>query len=94
MTLAQSSCEDLSVPQRLEYHKMVMKEAARFARDSIVVKRPLDPLSQYIVCRSIARALWKQDRTLADRLVLAHPLARDHLELPPFYTTVELKDPV
>ena len=71
-----------------------MREAARLARNSIVIKRPLDPLSQLIARRSVARALQKQDRAVAERLALACPLARGHLELSCFNASVELKDPI
>eukprot|EP00959_Pyramimonas_sp_CCMP1952_P286815 5997803-Pyramimonas_sp.AAC.1 len=45
-----------------------MAEAARFARNQLIQKRPHTHISRVLVVRGIARALFRQDWVLAQRL--------------------------
>eukprot|EP00959_Pyramimonas_sp_CCMP1952_P094282 1972267-Pyramimonas_sp.AAC.1 len=46
--IEQSDISRLLAPHLLDFHQVAMKEAARHARDSIVVKKPPDSRSRWI----------------------------------------------
>eukprot|EP00959_Pyramimonas_sp_CCMP1952_P252722 5280108-Pyramimonas_sp.AAC.1 len=80
MNLEVSSLEDLSPPIRLLYFKSLMKEAARFARNCLLqgargAHGSSSLLGRIILCRSIGRAVWRQDYRLGSGLISAYPLA-------------------
>eukprot|EP00959_Pyramimonas_sp_CCMP1952_P414620 8687400-Pyramimonas_sp.AAC.1 len=64
--------------RRLE-HKRLMREAARRVRDSIFRHGAHDNDSKLLIFRSNARAAWRDDIKLAERLVASSPLAAEHL---------------
>eukprot|EP00959_Pyramimonas_sp_CCMP1952_P196822 4115540-Pyramimonas_sp.AAC.1 len=66
--LAQIDDSVLSPPLRLLFHKDLMFEAARHACIRLLTGKPHDPLSRYVACRTIARAVWNQDMALARRI--------------------------
>eukprot|EP00959_Pyramimonas_sp_CCMP1952_P229167 4791613-Pyramimonas_sp.AAC.1 len=60
---------------------MLMHEAARHARDSIIVHKPNSITATFLIVRSCARAVFQNDCALAAELIRAHPLAREHLDV-------------
>eukprot|EP00959_Pyramimonas_sp_CCMP1952_P445740 9332422-Pyramimonas_sp.AAC.1 len=59
---------------------MVLREGARCARNALLGKGPDSLASKLILVRAMSRAVWRQDRRLASRL-LRCPLAREHIEV-------------
>eukprot|EP00959_Pyramimonas_sp_CCMP1952_P448018 9381343-Pyramimonas_sp.AAC.1 len=58
-----------------------MVETARFARSAVLRGKQSDPLSRYVACRAIARAVWSPDIALAQRIFPSHNLGQKHLEI-------------
>eukprot|EP00959_Pyramimonas_sp_CCMP1952_P155514 3253269-Pyramimonas_sp.AAC.1 len=56
-----------------------MREAARRVRDSFFKHGALDNDSKLLIFRSVARAVWRDDIILAERLIASSPLAAEHL---------------
>eukprot|EP00959_Pyramimonas_sp_CCMP1952_P446281 9343898-Pyramimonas_sp.AAC.1 len=71
-----------------------MFEAARHARNRLLTGKPHDPLSRYVACRTIARAVWNQDMALARRIVLSHPFGRKFISLDVQQQSVGITDPI
>ena len=73
----------LSAPLHLEFHKSVVREAARAARDAMILKSPNEAWTKWMVTKSIGRAVWTHNILLATRLVLAHAVGRRFLDIDP-----------
>eukprot|EP00959_Pyramimonas_sp_CCMP1952_P162910 3405861-Pyramimonas_sp.AAC.1 len=59
----------------------MMREAARVARNTMLRSSPDSLFSRYITVKSIARAIWRQDIKLAEKIRSSSRLGRDHLEI-------------
>eukprot|EP00959_Pyramimonas_sp_CCMP1952_P395712 8291498-Pyramimonas_sp.AAC.1 len=68
-----------------------MREAARRVRDSIFKHGAHDNDSNLLIFRSIARAVWRDDIKLAERLIASSPLAAERLIITS--TSVSLSNP-
>eukprot|EP00959_Pyramimonas_sp_CCMP1952_P198931 4160869-Pyramimonas_sp.AAC.1 len=55
-----------------------MREAARHARDSIIIGKPNSTTAECMATRSCARATCQNDFDFATKWHLAHALAREH----------------
>eukprot|EP00959_Pyramimonas_sp_CCMP1952_P184844 3865042-Pyramimonas_sp.AAC.1 len=58
--------DDLEAWQKHIYFKKLMIAGARFARNSIILRRPSSSLAKYMIVRSAARAVFRQDVRLAE----------------------------
>eukprot|EP00959_Pyramimonas_sp_CCMP1952_P314916 6591714-Pyramimonas_sp.AAC.1 len=67
-----------------------MIEAARYARNSFIIHKPQSLDAKFTVLRTCARAAFRQDVRLAERVCLSHPLAREHLVYDEAASTVDL----
>eukprot|EP00959_Pyramimonas_sp_CCMP1952_P171567 3585326-Pyramimonas_sp.AAC.1 len=85
--------DDLEAWQKHIYYKKLTIAGARFARNSIMLRRPSSSLAKYMIVRSAARAVFRQDARLAERLQASHYLARNHLQIDFVNNTVTLSVP-
>eukprot|EP00959_Pyramimonas_sp_CCMP1952_P315324 6599516-Pyramimonas_sp.AAC.1 len=70
-----------------------MIEAARYARSAIIFRKPRSLAARFMVLRSIARAVFRQDVQLALKLRRSHPLAREMVSVDAEQSEVTLSDP-
>ncbi|CAK0823981.1 unnamed protein product [Prorocentrum cordatum] len=70
--------DDASQPMSREDMKTLMDEAARSARDRIILRKSI--AAEFLAIRSCARAVFQGDFLFAQRLLRSHPLARGHLD--------------
>ncbi|CAK0907052.1 unnamed protein product, partial [Prorocentrum cordatum] len=85
--------EQYSPPIRLLYLKTLMKEGARFARNASLGQASDSTLGRIILCRSISRAVWRQDCTLGQKLIKAYPLAKQYLQYDAETSRISLENP-
>ncbi|CAK0903885.1 unnamed protein product [Prorocentrum cordatum] len=71
----------LSPPSKLTLTTELLREIAREARDCMLETSTNRGDVQLQIAKSIARAVWRQDRRLAARLFRVHQTAQDHLAL-------------
>eukprot|EP00959_Pyramimonas_sp_CCMP1952_P132061 2761248-Pyramimonas_sp.AAC.1 len=70
-----------SPPIASEGRELFLKEMARLARDQLVFADHRHPATPLQLARSIARAVWRSDIALADRLLRGHPLIEDFTQV-------------
>ncbi|CAK0821636.1 unnamed protein product, partial [Prorocentrum cordatum] len=85
--------EQYSPPIRLLFLKTLMKEGARFARNASLGQASDSILGRIILCRSISRAVWRQDLTLGNKLIKAYPLAKQFLQIDAETNRIYLENP-
>eukprot|EP00959_Pyramimonas_sp_CCMP1952_P458844 9477296-Pyramimonas_sp.AAC.1 len=71
----------LPPPSRLTLTTQLPREIAREARDHMLETSPNRGDAQLQIAKSIARAVWRQDRRLAARLLRVHQAAQDRTTL-------------
>ena len=64
---------------RLETHKKIIREAAALTRDFMLLYEEKSIVSQQVVVASIARAVARQDLSLAKRLLRVSSVAAAHI---------------
>eukprot|EP00959_Pyramimonas_sp_CCMP1952_P242840 5076160-Pyramimonas_sp.AAC.1 len=85
-----ADASELTPPLLLDFHKKMMKDAARAARGQIVFGKPHSSLARLIVLKSISRAVVRLDYVLADKLFRSHPIVARLLEIDPIHKSVQL----
>eukprot|EP00959_Pyramimonas_sp_CCMP1952_P273710 5721004-Pyramimonas_sp.AAC.1 len=68
-----------------------MIEAARYARNALIVHKPQSKDARLMVIRTCARAFYRQDMRLARRVFSSHALAREHLVIDEVASVVSLR---
>ena len=91
----ESQCDQSSLtpPLRLQFHTEMMREAAKIARDSMIIHTPEAPFTRLMIVKAIGRAVWRQDIQYAQKVQRSHELGRLFLRIDPLAGTVELVDP-
>ncbi len=80
----------LSVPAKHLRFKVLIREAARVARDEHFAIGSKDDASKLTLMKSLARAIWLQDRKLATVILSLHPWAHEFVKVSS--SKVEVKD--
>ena len=73
--------ESYSPRRRLEVQKALIRAAAKATRDFILLCEAQSKFSLHAVCLSIARAVARQDRALAAKLISVSDVAKDAMQL-------------
>ena len=68
-------------PRRWQDHKLVIREAARRARNRLLIEDVASNFSRMQSFASTARAVWQHDYPLLERLMLVSPVVREHVRL-------------
>jgi len=80
--LTDAAClDELSPPMRLQQHKVLIREAARIARDDSFINGATDATSLSAACATVARCVWNNDIRVYRILVAGNSFAAGHLEL-------------
>jgi hypothetical protein len=75
----QTGLSDLGTIERWQTHKVIIREAARLARRQLFLENESSEETKHIALQSIARAVWRNDTSLAEILADRSPLAQKHL---------------
>ena len=86
------SFSELSVPEESRMIKFIYRDAAKYARNIMLVESPADIHNVMLRLSSISRCVWSKDSDLANTLLTFSELARTHLYISPCGLPT-LKDP-
>eukprot|EP00959_Pyramimonas_sp_CCMP1952_P404989 8487908-Pyramimonas_sp.AAC.1 len=71
----------MSPPVALDFYSVLLRKAARPARDRLAFAELGSPHTHLLVARGAARAVWRQDACYALQLRRFHPAASDLLDV-------------
>ncbi|CAK0887921.1 unnamed protein product, partial [Prorocentrum cordatum] len=78
---AASPMDNLSPPTKLILTTDLLRQIARETRDRLHEMQPNSGDVLFQVAKSISRAVWRQDRQLAARLLRSHLVAKEHIHI-------------
>ena len=74
-----SNLDQLSVPLRLPKFKSIIREAARIARNDLLVNAQSHTEAEATIFGTIARCVWTNDSKLFDKLTMTSPIVSRYL---------------